>query len=290
MHLSETPFAEQNKQCVPSSCGHIHDISYPFRLKSDPKHCGHENYELSCEGNHTILDGDESNYHIVQAINYDNSTIHLVDPDIREKVVCSLPKPLRSAYSSLLNRFTTWRRRYLPSPSHVRSVPISLVETITVFSCPFPINSPDIVEITSCLNRSYASSGLFRGHRYATMAELSPSDLKVGCSVDLMSMTSWHNYDANANSSILSLHKALAYGFELSWFQNVYCDKCPRHTGRNSYQSCEGENSRNVRCVEISYGCDYYNFRFFKTPDCCKNIPYVMLEFKTLLAILQCKS
>ncbi|KAH0784108.1 hypothetical protein KY290_003706 [Solanum tuberosum] len=141
MQLSETPLAEQRHQCVPSSCGHIHNISYPFRLKSDPKHCGLKNYELSCEGDRAILpipphDWDGSLNYYVQAINYDNSTIRLVDP-----------------------------------------VPI------TLFSCPFSINSPVFVEITNCLNRSYASnvsSDSFKGHTYATMAELSPSDLKSG--------------------------------------------------------------------------------------------------------------
>ncbi|KAH0780704.1 hypothetical protein KY290_000302 [Solanum tuberosum] len=73
-----------------------------------------------------------------------------------------------------------------------------------------------------------------------------------------MSMTSWRIQDANANISILSLHNALAYGFEISWFINVYCGKCPDPYG------CEGENSSDVRCLDL--GCKAYNFRFFKTP------------------------
>ncbi|WMV07151.1 hypothetical protein MTR67_000536 [Solanum verrucosum] len=138
---------------------------------------------------------------------------------------------------------------------------VDLTVPITLFSCPFAINYPVFVEITNCLNRSYASnvsSDSFKGHTYATMAELSPSDLKVGCTVDLMSMTSWPIQDANANISILSLHNALAYGFELSWFTNVYCGKCPEN------YVCVGENSTAVRCVD--YSCKAYNFRFFKTP------------------------
>ncbi|XP_060200223.1 uncharacterized protein LOC132628462 [Lycium barbarum] len=228
MHLSETPFAEQNQQCVPSSCGHIHNISYPFRLKSDPKHCGHENYELSCEGNRTILStlyNDVSDYYVVQAINYDNSTIRLVDPGIREQVVCSLP---HSVYSLPIG-FGTYSRRYLPRDGGFPIDYFSLVETITIFSCPFAINSSVIVEITSCLNRSYASnasSDLFMRHTYATMVKIFPTDLRVGCSIDLLPLTSWHTEDANANISILSLHNALAYGFELSWFSYVYCGKC----------------------------------------------------------------
>ncbi|KAK4380300.1 hypothetical protein RND71_002162 [Anisodus tanguticus] len=259
MQLSDTPFAEQNQQCVPSSCGHIRNISYPFRLKSDPKHCGRESYELSCEGDRPIFtiipyEWNVSLNYYVQAINYDNSTIRLVDPGIREEIICSLPQKsitFNQIFYSLL---------YVGP----------LAVPITLFSCPFAVNSPVFVEITNCLNRSNASnvsSDLLKRHTYATMAELSPSDLRVGCSVDLMSMTSWKIHDANANISILSLHNALAYGFEFSWFRDVYCDKCRRLS-----QDCEIENSRDVRCID--YSCKTYNFRFFKIG--CGIIPWIL--------------
>ncbi|KAK4736688.1 hypothetical protein R3W88_000385 [Solanum pinnatisectum] len=254
MQLSGTPFADQRQQCVPSSCGNIHNISYPFRLKSDPKHCGDENYELSCEGNRAIFTIFPHNWYgslnyYVQAINYANSTIHLVDPGIRDQVICSIPQNSITFYTVPLGFNLIIRPDF-----------VHLTVPITLFSCPFALNSPVFVEITNCLNRSYASnvsSDLFKGHTYATMAELSPSDLKVGCSVDLMSMTSWRIQDANANISILSLHNALAYGFEISWFRHVYCTKCPLE------YRCDGENSTDVRCVDLS--CKAYNFRFFKT-------------------------
>ncbi|XP_049385689.1 rust resistance kinase Lr10-like isoform X3 [Solanum stenotomum] len=275
MYLSETPLAEQTQQCVPSSCGHIHNISYPFRLKSDPKHCGLENYELSCEGDNTILTillndwrgvHGSLNYY-VQAINYDNSTIRLVDPGIREQAICSLPQNSITIYIDLVG---------FDSRIYTMSDVVDLTVPITLFSCPFALNSPVFVEITNCLNRSYASnvsSDSFKGHTYATMTKLSPSDLKVGCSVDLMSMTSGRIQDANANISILSLHNALAYGFELSWLRNVYCGKCPEH------YECEVENSTDVRCVDFS--CNAYNFRFFKTP--CVDQKHVLRVLATII-------
>ncbi|KAK4608151.1 hypothetical protein RGQ29_001816 [Quercus rubra] len=40
--------AEANDHhCPPSSCGNIHNISYPFRLKSDPEICGDSSQDLS---------------------------------------------------------------------------------------------------------------------------------------------------------------------------------------------------------------------------------------------------
>ncbi|XP_033511803.1 rust resistance kinase Lr10-like isoform X5 [Nicotiana tomentosiformis] len=252
LQLSDTPFAEQNQRCAPSSCGHIKNISYPFRLKNDPKHCGDEKYELSCEGNRPIFTifienwNGSLNYY-VQAINYDNSTIRLVDPGIREQVLCSLPQHSITFFTLPFQfGFTKPDGSYAP-----------LAVPITIFSCPFAMNSPAFVEITNCLNRSDASSFSSKGHTYAATGKLSPSNLRVGCTVNLMSMTSWTIDDANVYISILELHNALAYGFELSWFRDIYCNKCGHDYG------CEGENSRDVRCVD--YTCKVYNFRFFKT-------------------------
>jgi hypothetical protein len=36
-------------------CGDIHNISSPFGLKGDPKHCSGRKYTLSCENNPTLL-------------------------------------------------------------------------------------------------------------------------------------------------------------------------------------------------------------------------------------------
>nr|DAD29542.1 TPA_asm: hypothetical protein HUJ06_031010 [Nelumbo nucifera] len=48
--------AGKHEYCAPSSCGKITNISYPFRLKGDPRlDCGDRRYELSCEDNRTVL-------------------------------------------------------------------------------------------------------------------------------------------------------------------------------------------------------------------------------------------
>ncbi|XP_009778886.1 rust resistance kinase Lr10-like isoform X2 [Nicotiana tabacum] len=275
LQLSDTPFAEQNQQCAPSSCGHIKNISYPFRLKTDPKHCGDENYELSCKGNRIIftiftenLNGSRNYY--VQSINYDNSTIRLVDPGIREQVVCSLPQ-----HSTTYDTFPSQFNFFKSVGSDGSYAPLA-VRPITIFSCPFAMNSPAFVEITNCLNRSDASNVSSKGHTYAATGNLYPSDLGVGCSVNLMSLTSRPTIDdANVYISILELHNALAYGFELSWF-SVYCNNCP-----NIYE-CVGENSRNVRCLD--YTCTVYNFHFFKTSCVTPRHLHLVLERLSLLA------
>ncbi|BFG34839.1 hypothetical protein CerSpe_211130 [Prunus speciosa] len=63
--------AHDNSDCI-RSCGNI-NISSPFRLKGDSKHCGNKSFELSCEakGNgttdHAVLSLYSGKYY-VQAI------------------------------------------------------------------------------------------------------------------------------------------------------------------------------------------------------------------------------
>lgn len=61
-----------------SSCGEIQNISYPFRLKTDPTNCGDLGYELSCVNNKTILRFQEGNY-FIKKINYTVNLIRVVD-------------------------------------------------------------------------------------------------------------------------------------------------------------------------------------------------------------------
>jgi hypothetical protein len=86
---SSTITSEEEHVCTASSCGKISNISYPFRLRNDPKQCGDNRYELVCKNNVTILYLYSAKYH-VQSINYNNFTIRLVDPGV-QKHNCSSP-------------------------------------------------------------------------------------------------------------------------------------------------------------------------------------------------------
>ncbi|ESW33442.1 hypothetical protein PHAVU_001G069700 [Phaseolus vulgaris] len=77
--------------CPPSSCGKISNISHPFRLKEDPKGCGLSSYELSCENNIALFSLYSGTFH-VQAINYNNFTIRVVDPGLQQTNCSSLPR------------------------------------------------------------------------------------------------------------------------------------------------------------------------------------------------------
>lgn len=77
-------------QICTSSCGDVKNISYPFRLNTDPPSCGDKDYELSCQNNKTTILEFHSEKYLVKQISYDNQTIRLVDANF-ENGTCNLP-------------------------------------------------------------------------------------------------------------------------------------------------------------------------------------------------------
>ncbi|KAL6311369.1 hypothetical protein AAG906_022960 [Vitis piasezkii] len=78
--------ANGNQTCRPSSCGEIQNISNPFRLKGDPSGCGDPDYELVCENNRTMVNSWNGDKYYVADINYDHSTIRVVDPGVKRQL------------------------------------------------------------------------------------------------------------------------------------------------------------------------------------------------------------
>ncbi|QCD99336.1 hypothetical protein DEO72_LG7g617 [Vigna unguiculata] len=62
-----------------------------------------------------------------------------------------------------------------------------------------------------------------KGYAYAVGGDLKAEDFEVGCDVKLVAPTSLWTFN---NHSYASMHKALAYGFEISWLTLV-CQKNP---------------------------------------------------------------
>ncbi|KAK6281188.1 PREDICTED: LEAF RUST 10 DISEASE-RESISTANCE LOCUS RECEPTOR-LIKE PROTEIN KINASE-like 2.4 [Theobroma cacao] len=81
--------ARKNPQLCSSSCGDIHDISYPFRLKEDPDGCGDPDFQLSCKNNKTILNF-HGGFYYVKRISYDERTIRVADVNLANGS-CGLP-------------------------------------------------------------------------------------------------------------------------------------------------------------------------------------------------------
>ncbi|KAG8502390.1 hypothetical protein CXB51_000453 [Gossypium anomalum] len=78
-----------NKPCGFTFCGNL-KISYPFRLKTQPRSCGRKMFEPVCNNNRTIFPREHGSFY-VQHIFYDNQTIHIVDVNVDSHNNCSIP-------------------------------------------------------------------------------------------------------------------------------------------------------------------------------------------------------
>ncbi|XP_040378209.1 LEAF RUST 10 DISEASE-RESISTANCE LOCUS RECEPTOR-LIKE PROTEIN KINASE-like 2.7 [Oryza brachyantha] len=83
--------------CAPFSCGHLQNVSYPFRRRGDPRRCGVRAYELDCSssaGKATIRI-NTGTYHVT-SINYTASVFWVVDAGLQQDAAgnssCPLPR------------------------------------------------------------------------------------------------------------------------------------------------------------------------------------------------------
>lgn len=185
-----------NHKCPPSSCGNIHNISYPFRLQQDPKYCGRPRYTLNCDNNVTILRLDSRKYY-VKAIYYYNSTIRVVDPGLEKNNCASLPSfPLANSNFSVGPVGDT----YWPSSSS---------KPVTFLKCENPVNSSLYVDTAPCIKHKLA-------YGYVKLGTTNASDLEDGCSIYWTAMiTSFDGKERNI--SYRDIHNELVYGFELQY-------------------------------------------------------------------------
>uniref|UniRef100_A0A0E0BW32 Protein kinase domain-containing protein n=1 Tax=Oryza meridionalis TaxID=40149 RepID=A0A0E0BW32_9ORYZ len=82
--------------CPPFTCGHLSDVSFPFRWRGDPPECGVQSYELTCADDKATIQIDKETYS-VSDINYGDSTLWVVDASFLDsRSSCLLPrwKPL----------------------------------------------------------------------------------------------------------------------------------------------------------------------------------------------------
>ncbi|KAL1532008.1 LEAF RUST 10 DISEASE-RESISTANCE LOCUS RECEPTOR-LIKE PROTEIN KINASE-like 2.5 [Salvia divinorum] len=199
--------ADADANCSPSACGDIRNISSPFHLKGGPSRCSHTKFELTCENNVTFLYLDSIN-HYVKAINYQNSTIRLVDASINNGDICSFP-----IISSHLYNFTALP----PSPHHL---PTRIQElSVNLISCPNPVNNSSLF--------TYCASNLSHPRfSYVHVGRIMVSEVPHMCRVDLNVMISgWGSMDLK-NVSLSQIHQSLLHGFDL-YFNNYQFDKQP---------------------------------------------------------------
>jgi len=215
--------------CVPSSCGNFHNISYPFRLSTDPNSCGNKKYELTCENNRPALYLNETVKYYVQAIDYSNFTIRLVDADVQKDDCFSIPR------HSFIDDYSSDNRGYYLSYN---------TSTLVFMSCRNPIlisPSYNIVDASSCKNGSTLfnstsdiSSPSSQNYSYVFIASSDYydsigyhrlRDIPNSCRVNLTYPASF-TFDRPknwTNISYIDVHDSIVYGFDLSW-SRACCD------------------------------------------------------------------
>ncbi|BFG21131.1 hypothetical protein CerSpe_074050 [Prunus speciosa] len=217
----ETCNAKDDGTNCTSSCGNIHNISYPFRLKHDPKHCG--DLSLSCENNNTLLvDLHSFGKYYVQAINYQNHTIRLVDPGLQKDNCSSMPQNFPPFLVQVYYRNLAALISYDPLPTPVFYI-----------KCSNPVNSSQYVDTAPCLNINASSLVQQKTYSYVKVGVMKVGDLNEGCSAERVAMALF-NY-SDCNTSYESIHSALMYGFDLRFL----------FLGEST---CRGQWSTNSKC------------------------------------------
>ncbi|KAB2597682.1 receptor-like protein kinase [Pyrus ussuriensis x Pyrus communis] len=194
---------DDSKYSCTSSCGLIHNITYPFRLNDDPKKCGDRRYTLSCENNITVLDLHYYGKYYVQAIKYKNKTIRLLDPGLDNNNCSSMPR--------------NFPHYYFPDPY---GSPLSTSTSVFYLMCRNPVNSSLYVDTAPCLNNSATSLIQPKSYNYVMVGRpgyLDMEDWNEGCSVERMAwmLLDYSKGYYNASYSYEYIHSALMYGFEL---------------------------------------------------------------------------
>ncbi|KAM3691166.1 hypothetical protein ACJW31_09G174800 [Castanea mollissima] len=242
-----TATANVTDQCTPSVCGNI-NISYPFRLMTDPKNCSDSRYELWCEKNHTAVLSIFGGKYYVKEINYSAYTFRIVDSGIQNDNYFSSPK-----YS--LYRF--WQY-YYPQNDLSRWLPDGngLLNRIMIFmSCEKPVYTPLYLNTSTCIyNGEYSSNSSIshsKRYKYVTIygeaISMTVKDVKDSCKVEQTVMTSWPPQNDYPNISCTEVHNQLAYGFRLSWHPLI----CERICG---WRSCRIDELNRVQCDGNSIG------------------------------------
>ncbi|KAL3714281.1 hypothetical protein ACJRO7_006245 [Eucalyptus globulus] len=204
--------AKINHLCTASSCGEIRNISYPFRLKSDPKSCGHSKYELVCENNRTVLYLQAGRYY-VKSINYDSyhdesnfrGHITVVDDGMQEGNCSSLPRYwlARPEIGSVLNIYDKTR--------------------VVFVECSQPVASNRYVDTQPCIEGAYSAGTpqnfpQTKVYSYASLV-YGASDIEDSCTITAGTIASFLFFVCSS-CNYKDIHNGIAQGFNLSYYQS----------------------------------------------------------------------
>ncbi|QCE00235.1 brassinosteroid insensitive 1-associated receptor kinase 1 [Vigna unguiculata] len=229
--LIQTCTAALSSNCQASSCGNIPNISYPFRLSSDPSHCGDARYQLQCENNTTLLALFSGKYR-VQEIDYKRYKIRVSDAE--DGTCSSMPRYFLHSGNFSNDLIGPGRDPLKLDPFFQPS--------IAYFNCSDPIaDDPRYVAVE-------ARGCDLRGHVYGVVRDsrngFGVKDIKVGCQLMVATFGGVGEHKSNGAVSYGEILKMLSQGFELSWLYVI----CENQCGKGIDCSVVDESTDEVRC------------------------------------------
>ncbi|PPS13833.1 hypothetical protein GOBAR_AA06719 [Gossypium barbadense] len=194
-----------NKPCGFTFCGNL-NISYPFRLKTQPRSCGHKGFELVCDDNRAIFPMERGSFY-VQHISYDNQTIHLVDVNL-DIDRCSLPFgfPMRRKFYRIAITYT-----YLHTEFYFDR---STYEEMFVMNCSMKINKSwcgaNYINASRCSSFPPTNNNYF----YFLDEGTPPSAFHPSCTVEALVPIGLHNI---SDLSTFDIYQKLMMGAPFFW-------------------------------------------------------------------------
>ncbi|XVE64370.1 hypothetical protein DITRI_Ditri07aG0095500 [Diplodiscus trichospermus] len=180
--------------CGPSFCGNI-SISYPFRLKDQPRRCGYPMFELECEKNRTLFHVKHGNFYYgnfyVLDISYVDQTLRLLDASL-DKENCSIP------------------RNTIPFDIDYQDGDLWSNVTYLV-NCTMKMNSSVYIDASRCRTDGFTSP---RTYFYFLGSDTGISDINRSCTIEAQIPFTLFNISGLSTSDI---YKDLSKGVQLSW-------------------------------------------------------------------------
>ncbi|TYJ48172.1 hypothetical protein E1A91_A01G042000v1 [Gossypium mustelinum] len=203
-----------NKDCGSTMCGNV-NISYPFRLTTQPSNCGDHRFELECDNNnHTNLVMKYGRFY-VQNISYDIckiefgpyylesqniscETMQAMDANLSKDDNCSLPR----------NSFLVDDSCKVP---YTLGIPSSVMFLV---NCSEPMNSSSYINASRCPTRS--------SYFYFFDSKTTLGNFSESCTIDALVPIMVHNISGMSTSDI---YEKLLLGFdlELDGFDLDFC-------------------------------------------------------------------
>ncbi|MBA0641227.1 hypothetical protein Goklo_025795 [Gossypium klotzschianum] len=207
-----------NKDCGSTMCGNV-DISYPFRLTTQPSNCGDHRLELECDNNnHTNLVMKYGRFY-VQNISYDICTVDYISPNLgSQNISCETMQAMDANLSKddncSLPRNSFTNDNFCEVP-YMLGIPSSIM---FLMNCSEPMNSSSYINASRCPTIS--------SYFYFLDSKTRLENFSESCTIDALVPIMVDNISGMSTSDI---YEKLLLGFDLE-LDGLNLDFCREET------------------------------------------------------------